>query len=157
MSKRKVPVTQDDEIFLFKSRMISESTKKTIEIPDFIKKIEEQGNNKLAIVSPMFKMAGVEFSIAVNPDNSVHNEPGFVGVYLQNHSTEVQMCSVTAKGPGVEGSWEMEKGPARKGWGWPKFLSHEEYRKWAKAHEDVFNVELVVTLHRKAEGDDWIR
>ena len=45
MSKMKVPATQDDELFVLKCKHISESTKKTIEIHDFIKKIEDQDNN----------------------------------------------------------------------------------------------------------------
>ena len=156
MSERKDPATQDDEIFVLNTKLISESSKKTIEIKDFIKKIEE--NNKQRIVSPKFKMAGVEFSIAVYPDNSVHDAPGFIGVYLVNYSNDDQMCSVTSKAFGREWSWEMKKIPSHgKSWGWPEFLSHEEYREWAKAHGDVFKLEVVVTHYRKAEGDDWTR
>ena len=76
MSKMKVPATQDDELFVLKCKHISESTKKTIEIHDFIKKIEDQDNNKLNIVSPKFKIAEVEFSIWVYPDNSI--KPGSI-------------------------------------------------------------------------------
>ena len=157
MSQRKVPTTQDEETFVLKTRMISESTKKTIEIHDFINKIEDQSNNKQAIFSPKFKMAEVEFSIDVYPDCSVHNGPGFIGVFLHNYSKEDQMSCVSSKASGVAGSWKMVKVPAGKGWGWPKFLSHEKYREWAKANGDVFKLEAVVTHHRKAEGDDWTR
>ena len=111
MSKRKVPATRDDEIFVLKTRMISESTKKTIEIHDFIKKIEDQDNKNRRIISPKFMVAGdgVEFSIDVYPESS-QNSPGWIGVVLQNYSNEDQMSSVTAKGSGVEGSWKTGGG-----------------------------------------------
>ena len=67
------------------------------------------------------------------------------------------MSSATAKSSGVERSWEMKKGLAHRGFGWPKFLSHEKYREWAKTHGDVFKMEIVVTHHSKAGGDDWTR
>ena len=157
MSKRKVPATRDDEIFVLKTRMISESTKKTIEIHDFIKKIEDQDNNMREIQSPKFMMAGVEFSIYVYPD-FLQYSPGRIGVGLHNYSNEDQMCSVTAKGTGVEKSWEMKKVRAGKQYGWmPGFMTHEKYREWAKVHGDVLKLEVVVTLHTKAEGDDWTR
>ena len=43
------------------------------------------------------------------------------------------------------------------GWGFPKFLSHEKYREYAKVHGDVLKLDVVVTLHTKAEGDGWTR
>ena len=152
----KVPLTRDDEIFVLKTRMISESTKKTIEIHDFIKKIEDQDNNMREIQSPKFMMAGVEFSIYVYPD-FLQYSPGRIGVGLHNYSNEDQMCSVTAKGTGVEKSWEMKKVEAGNFWGFLKFMSHEKYRKWANDHGDVFKLEVVVTLHSKAKGDGWTR
>ena len=65
MSKRKVSAsfTEDDEIFVLKTKMISKSTKKTIEIHDFIKKIEDQEKKIKAIVSPKLEL---EVLVTVN-------------------------------------------------------------------------------------------
>ena len=149
--------SETNELFVLKTKWLKETTKKTIEIHDFINKIEDQDNNKKKIVSPKFKIAGVEFSIWVYTDESRNDAPGFIGVYLHNYSNEDQMSSVTAKGSGVEASWEMTKVPAGKGFGRKKFMTHEKYREWAKVHGDVFKLDVVVTLHTKAEGDDWTR
>ena len=158
MSKRKVSAsfTEDDEIFVLKTKMISKSTKKTIEIHDFIKKIEDPEKNKKAIVSPKFKLAGAEFSINVFPSVGV-NAP-FIGVFLANYSNEEQMASVTVKEASAgKRSWETKKVPCGQGYGCLNFLSHEKYREWAKTHGDVLKLEVVVTLHSKAEGDGWTR
>jgi len=153
MSKRKVPATRDDEIFVLKTKMISESTKKTIEIHDFIKKIEDEVNMR-EILSPKFIMDGdgAEFSIKVRSRKDSSGS-GWISVYLYNFSNEDQLLSVTVKGSGVEQSWEV---PAGNGCG-GSFMSHETYREWAEDHGDVFKLEVVVTLLTKAEGDDWTR
>ena len=158
MSKRKVSAsfTEDDEIFVLKTKMISKSTKKTIEIHDFIKKIEDPEKNKKAIVSPKFKLAGAEFSINVFPSVGV-NAP-FIGVFLANHSNEEQMASVTVKeGSAGKRSWETKKVPGGQAYGCLNFLSHKKYREWVNAHGDVLKLEVVVTLHSKVEGDGWTR
>lgn len=38
-----------------------------------------------------------------------------------------------------------------------QFLSHEKYQEWARDHEDALKLEVMVTVHTKAEGDDWTR
>ena len=52
---------------------------------------------------------------------------------------------------------EMKIVPAGQGLGWDKFLSHEKYRQLAEEHGDVLKLDIVVTLHTKAEGDGWTR
>ena len=160
MSKRKVSAsfTEDDEIFVLKTKMISKSTRKTIEIHDFIKKIEDPEKNKKAIVSPKFKLAGAEFSIHIFPCVAVGVNAPFIGVFLANHSNEEQMASITVKEASAgKLSWEMKKVPGGQGFGFPNFLSHEKYREWANAHGDVLKLEVVVTVHSKAEGSSWTR
>ena len=51
----------------------------------------------------------------------------------------------------------MDRVLAGKGRGWSEFLTHKEYREWAKDHGDVLRLEVVLTLHSKAEGDGWTR
>ena len=155
MVKRKVSVTEDDEHFVLKTKSISKTTKKTVEIHDFISKIEDEDKKMEAIISPKFKLAGVDFSINVYPDGS---GCGFICVLLHNYGDEDQMTSSSIKQvSGEEKGWEMDKIKAKKLWGFSKFMSHEKYRQFAKVHGDVLKLDVVVTLHTKAEGDDWIR
>ena len=62
MVERKIgnPVTEDDELFVRKTKFVSKSTKKTIEFHDFIKDIEDEEKKMKAIISPKFKLAGAE-------------------------------------------------------------------------------------------------
>ena len=159
MPKKKVPATQADELFEFKTMLVKESVKKSIMVHDFTQKIED-ANATVAmyspsgsICSPKFEVAGAEFCFFVLPDTL-----GYIGVYLDNLSKEDQMCSVSVKlASGVERSLKMKKIPSGQGSGCPKFLSHEKYREWAKTHGDVLKLEVVVTVYRKPEGDGWIR
>ena len=145
-----------NELFVRKSKLISESSRKKIEIHDFIVEIEDEVNLKNGIRSPKFKIAGIEFSIDVYPENSPDDASGFIGVYLDNHGNEDQTTSITVKeASGVKNSWKMDTVSAGSGWGFPKFISHEKYREWAKVQDDVLSLEVVVTLHKKAEGDGW--
>ena len=156
MEKRKIDVTQDEELFVWNAKMISTSTKKTIEVHDLLRMIEDDSKKNGEIRSPKFKLAGVDFSIVLFPEDCP--DAGFIGVYLSNHSREDQTTSITVKEvSGVEQSWEMKKVPAGDGRGFLKFLSHENYREWAKDHRDVLKLDVVVTLHSKAEGDCWTR
>ena len=142
------------ELFVLKSKWINETTKKTIEIHDFILKIEDE-DKKLKIASPRFKLAGKEFSIIVYPDNE---GSGFIAVCIANCSNEDQMTSITVQETsGVERSWEMNKIQAGKGAGFIRFLSHDDYRELAKVNGDVLRLEVVLTLHRKGEADGWTR
>ena len=159
MANKKVTATQNDELFVLQTGLISESTKKIIEIRDFSKKIEDPENNHKEIVSPTFKLAGGEFSIIVIPDCIRFNEPGFIGVALFNQSKEEQLASATFKvAPFREtGNCEMKKLQAGQAAGWYNFLPQVRYRKGAKVHGDVLQLEVVMTLHRKADGDGWTR
>ena len=157
MSKRKATSTQDDELCVLKTSLISESTKKIIEIHDFIKKIEDEEKNQLKISSPMFKLAGVDFSIEVYPDYQGSGNID-IDVHFRNHTIEDLLSSITVKeASGVERSIAMKKVPARMSLGCSWILSHEKYREWAKTHGGVLKLEVVVTLHSKARGDGWTR
>ena len=158
MVKRKVAITENDERFVWKAKLISTSTKKTIEVHDLLQLIGDESRKMEEISSPKFKLGGVDFSISVYPDDSDHDGSGFIGVYLNNHSDEDQTTSITVKlVSGVEKSLEMRVVKAGKGRGWNKFLSHQKYQKWAKDHGDVLKLEVMVTLHSKAEGGGWTR
>ena len=136
--------------------LISTSTKKTLEVHDMLQLIKEaEENKKLIKGSPKFKLAGGVFSIEI----VVSLVPGYICVSLANYGNEDQTTSMTLKwvSGGKEVSYEMIKLPAGKGFGWPQFLSHEKYQEWARDHEDALKLEVMVTVHTKAEGDDWTR
>ena len=155
----KVVRLQNKELFVLKTILISESCEKVIEVHDFIKGIEDEDYKKTNYISfPKFKLAGVDFSINMWPDNIANDGPGFISVFLRNHGGEDQTISMTVRlDSGVEGSWKMRKVSAGKSCGLYNFLSHQEYRKWAEDHGDVLRLRVVVTLHSEAEGDGWTR
>ena len=151
MSKRKL-FEDVDELFV-KNRGTSVTKTVGIEIPDFLDKIEK----KVEVKSPRFKLAGVEFYILVIPGFS---ETKFIYVGLFNCSDEDQTTSVTfTDESGVDKSLKMYPFGANDHDGFVEFLSHEEYKAWAKDHDDVFKVKVRVTLHQKEESaeDGWIR
>ena len=51
----------------------------------------------------------------------------------------------------------MRKIPAGETLGFPTFLSIENYRELAKVNGDVLSLDVVLTLHTKAEVDGWTR
>ena len=154
---------QDDcetEAFVLKTHSISETTKKTIAIHDFSQKIDKYKSRD--IISPKFKLAGIDFSIDVIPESCIRIEwrevIPYIGVYLSNYSDEEQMFSFTVK-PASGGTWRGEKFMVGAGERWAlveKVLSHKKYMKWSKDNGDVFKLEVLLTLHR-TEGDGWTR
>ena len=156
MEKDKIDVIEDEELFVWKAKMISTSTKKTIKVHDLLQLIEDDSKSPS---SPKFQLAGVDFSIDVLPDGAAYGVPGFIGVFLHNYSKEDQMVSVTVKeASGVESNWwEMEELEADTWWGFPSFLAHKRYRRFAKYNGDVLRLEVSLTLHTKAMGDGWTR
>ena len=149
---------ETDELFVLKTKWIKETTKKTIEIHDFLKKIED---DKKGIQSPKFKLAGVEFAIDVYPNNIVNGSPDYIGVFLFNYSGEDQTISMTVKeASGLENlDLEMDIVETGRGWGFHQFLTHEKYRAWAKDNGDVFKLRAEVTVHTKVDTaeDGWTR
>ena len=142
-----------DELLSQKPMWTSETKTIGLEIPEFLKKIEKKKDVK----SPRFKISGVEFYLWVTPG---FNDSEFIRVDLMNCSMETQTTSVIfLEGSGARDSWKMHEVVADKGWGCPEFLSHEQFKGWAKDHGDVFKLKATVTLHQKKQetGDDWIR
>ena len=140
-----------DHLFVGKPTWTSETTTVGLEIPDFLKKIEKKEN----VMSPRFKISGVKFYMRVAPGL---DDPEFVGVDLIIDSEEVLTISGSfLEGTGASISWEMTE--MKIGWGCPEFLSHEDFKAWAKNHGDVFKLKATITLHQKGNttGDDWIR
>ena len=94
--------------------------------------------------SRSFMLGGMEMSVVViTLDQEV-----LVG--LDNYNQEDVVTSVTFKeASGWEHSWEMGK-IERKTIKWAsKSLSFKEYKKYAMEKEDVFKLEVTVTLHTR--------
>ena len=153
MSKRK-QYEDVDELFVEKPTWNSETKTVAIEIPEFLKKIDKK---EIVVSSPKFKLAGVEFCIKVTPRNK---DTEFIRVALANCSGEDKTTSVIFnEESGVERSWQMVTIGVNYEYAFPKFLSHEKYKTWAKDHGDVFKLRAKVTLHQKMNTaeDGWIR
>ena len=91
-----------DELFVGKPTWFSENKTVGLEIPEFLKKIEE----KKIVESPSFKISGVELFIQVKPGE---DDPEFISVYLMDGSKgkEVPTTSVTFLEGGVWSSAEL--------------------------------------------------
>ena len=106
MSKKKVPATQDNELFVRKTKLISESTKKTLEIHHIIKEIVDLENKHPDIASPDFMLAGEKYWIGVIPDHW----PGCYAVVFGWSCDGDVMLSMTLKEAScVERSYELKK------------------------------------------------
>ena len=137
-----------DELFQEKPRWSSDIKTVGLEIPEFLKKIED----KKTVESPTFQLPGAAFYIKVAPGSE------FTRVELVNGSKKAQTASVTfLEGSGAQCSLKMQEIKVNHCLGFSQFLSHEKFKTWAKKHGDVFKLKAVVTLHQKATGEGWIR
>ena len=122
---------------------------------------EERENNKKPIVSPMFTMAGKKLAIKVFPGGYPFpdNYEEFISVFLSNRSKESITVTANFKADGKNRTNKnTEFNVGRRGEcqsnGFNNFLSHGEFRKWAKENKDVFSLEMTMTLHIKG-ANDW--
>ena len=141
-----------DELFVGKPTWTSETKTVGLEIPKFLKKIEEEET----VTSPRFKISEVEFYIKVSPGN---DDPEFVSVDVLTGSEEPPTTSVSfLEGTGAMASWKMRE-IKKGGLGCGKFLPHQRFKAWAKNHGDVFKLKATITLHQKGNTTvvDWIR
>ena len=141
-----------DELFVEKPSWTSNTVTIGIEIPNFLKKMEE----KKIVDSPSFKLSGLEFYVQVQA--GTEKNPEFIGVFLFNCSKEVQTMSAIFVEGGMSWKFEMKEigieGNLVGVVGIPEFLSHEKFK---AGDGDVFKLKATVTLHQKKTGDDWIR
>ena len=117
-------------------------------IDELLQKLSDNENNTKRIDSPKFNLGGVEMFIRVYPD---YKSSGFISVFLDNFSNQDQVCSATFKTPaGAEKGLKRAIVKAKvAGRGFPKFLSHAHYKKWAEENGDVFKVVVSVFIHTK--------
>ena len=149
MAKRKLS-DEPDMKFVHESDL-SEVTKTIcVEIKNFTAKIDDLENKKKSIDSPRFTMDGKELYVRVYPEDDDENAGESICVYLFNNSKESESFTVSFKSSsGGNYTFDKEPLPAGEGRGFMDFLSHSDYKKWARENEDIFSLEVKVTLHVK--------
>ena len=121
-----------------------------VKIQDFTEKIDDLDNKKKPIDSPKFTLAGKELSVCIYPEDLPENAGEFIAVTLNNYSKESVIATINFKSSsGGKYSTKKKLIKADRGWGKAKFLSHEDFKKWARENEDIFSLEAEVTLHVK--------
>ena len=148
MAKRKL---SDEPDILFVHEAPGSDVTKTIsvKIKDFTKKMDDLENNKKPIDSPKFTMASKELYIKVCPGGypGPHNSGKFISVYLSHQCKESISVTANLKAAGVNGNCKNQEINVGQMAGFHEFVSHVDFRKWAKENEDVFSLEATVTLH----------
>ena len=135
--------------FVHKTQWSEVSDTICVEIQDFTGKIDDLDNKQKPIFSPNFTLGGKELCVGVMTDPN-DPDPEFIGVYLMNFSKEDITASAKFKSSsGGKSSIKNQVIKAGSGRGSPKFLSHAAFKKWAKEYEDIFILEVEVTLHVK--------
>ena len=152
MAKRKLS-DEPNRKFVHKTEWSEVTETICVEIQNFTEKIDNLDNKKKLINSPKFTLAGNELSVCVYPEDNRENSGEFIGVYLNNDTKE--SITVTATFESSDGEKFFMKRRLIKaggGRGRGKFLSHDVYKKWARDNEDIFSLEVKVTLHVKSPG-----
>ena len=145
MSAKRKP---SKEVFVLKSKeSVEETVIKIVEIHDFTKRIDDLENKKKPIEGPKFKVGEKDFNIDIYPED-LREGSTHIGVSLCNLNAEKIKASFSVKHEsGVKKVAKNREILAEGfGFGFPKFLSHVAYKKWAEEHGDVFKVEAEITL-----------
>ena len=139
----------------------SESMTVKLEIPDFTNQMT--GGRDAKVESPIFTIRGKDLRIIVTP-NDRNNKS--IGVYLGNYSEDTVTAKFTVKtyklsikcsfGTKQYGQYELtilnkKEIGAGENFGLTRYRSHREYRCFMKGADDVFRLELEVTLYFSAK------
>ena len=152
MAKRKLS-DEADLKFVHEAKWSEETKTIGVEIKDFLVKIDDLENKKKPIHSPSFKLADKELGVYVYPQDRRENSGEFISVYLANKSKERVTVTVTFKSSSG-GKYSRKKCliEAGLGLGLGNFLSHDDFKKWARENDDIFRLEVEVTLHVEGPG-----
>ena len=80
----------------------------------------------------------------------------FIAVFLKNVSKEkIKVTAIFKHSCGVTSTLKTKDIdiPAGKKSGYLKFLSHDSFKAWARDNEDIFCLDVTVTLHIKGAGN----
>ena len=76
-----------------------------------------------------------------------------ISVYLENSNKEIINVTFNFKAScGENRTMKNQEIPAGKMSGYSQFLSHAAFVKWAGENEDIFSLEVKVTLHTQTAG-----
>ena len=152
MAKRKLS-DETDLKFVHETKWSEETKTIGVEIKDFLVKIDDLENKEKPIKSPSFKLAGKELSVYVYPQDGCKNSGEFISVSLHNKSKENVTVTFNFKSSsGGKFSMKRRLIIAGSGLGPGEFLSHDDFKKWARENDDTFRLEAEVTLHVKGPG-----
>jgi len=149
MAKRMLS-DEPDRTFVQKTQWSEVTETICVKIQDFTEKIDDLENKKEPIDSPKFTIAGKELSVGIYPEDWRENAGEFISVSLSNDSKESITATVNCKSSsGGNRSVEKKLIGAGNEMGFSQFLSHEDFKKWAWDNEDIFSLQVEVTLHVK--------
>jgi len=150
MAKRKL-TNEPDRKFVQENQWSEVTETICVEIKNFTEKIDDLDKKKKPIDSPKFKLAGKELYVCVYPEDYREDSLQFIAVYLTNYSKESIIASASFKSSsGGNFSFPKKLVNAKSGLGSFNFLSHAVYKKWARENQDIFSLEVTVTLHVKS-------
>jgi len=142
MAKRKLS-DEPDRVFVYKPQCSTETEIVNIQIHDLLLLTKQ-------IQSPKFKCGGANLSIGVYPDLF-----SSIFVDLINHSEEEITASASLKVEAPEMKSEMKK-IRIKSYKCGIYLGQEyikSYETWARENQDLFNLEVKVTVYVHGESD----
>ena len=137
---------EPDRTFVQKTQWSEVTETICVKIQDFTEKIDDLENKKKPIVSPKFKLAGHELCVGIYPEDWLENAGEFISVSLGNFSKKSITATVHWKSSSGGNRSIKKLIPPSKEFGLHQFLSHEDFRKWAGENEDLFSLEVTVTL-----------
>ena len=150
MAKRKLS-DEPDRKFVHETQWTEVTETICVEIKNFTEKIDDLENKKKPIESPKFTVDGKELCVGVFPKDFRENSGEFIGVYLCPNSSFSATVIVSFKSS-AGGKFSVKKKYSIKAGlllGVSKFLSHTDYKKWARENEDIFSLEVEVTVKVK--------
>ena len=154
MDKRKLS-DEPDRKFVHETSWSEVTETICVKIKDFSEKIDDLENKKKTIKSPRFVLAGKSLSVGVYPEDFHENSEKFISVYLNNYSKENITATLNFKsstGAGENRTIKKRMISAGEGRGHRHFLSHSDYKKWARENPDIFSLEVKVTLFVKNDS-----
>lgn len=152
MAKRKLS-DEPDRMFVHETESSEVTETICVKIKNFTEKIDDLDIKKKSIKSPKFTLAGKGLFVCVDPEDWHEDSAEYIGVYLYNNTKESITASANFQSSSG-GKFSMQKRliQAGQGRGPKNFLSHDVFKKWARENEDIFNLEVKVTLHVKSPG-----
>ena len=142
---------EPDKMFVHETKCSDVTETVSVKIKDFTQKISDLDNKQKPIVSPKLTIAGKMLSICVIPE--LESSLEFISVNLRNCSKETIKVTANFKAScGVNLTFVNQEIKVGMEQGFRKFLSDAAFVKWAGENEDIFSLEVKITLHTQSAG-----